>query len=221
MYFNAEALSLGWLVVTGWILLGVFILRALLARPWQTHLDTPLISVLPAAVVCLLALWVLKAGLHAGYEIHLLGITALTLMFGVPLAILGVVALYVLLAVFGFIDWRVLGLNALLVGVLPIYFSAMFYRLVYRNLPHNYFIFVFLSSFLNGAITLAITMVAIAIFLAFGAGESWLQIKSQFLMLVPLLVFPEAFINGSMMAIMVIYRPEWVLGFNDREYLKG
>jgi uncharacterized membrane protein len=33
--------------------------------------------------------------------------------------------------------------------------------------------------------------------------------------------FPEAFVNGFVMSVMVGFRPEWVCSFRDEEYLVG
>ena len=33
------------------------------------------------------------------------------------------------------------------------------------------------------------------------------------------MLFPEGFLNGMLMTILVVYRPEWVSSFDDREYL--
>jgi uncharacterized membrane protein len=32
--------------------------------------------------------------------------------------------------------------------------------------------------------------------------------------------FPEAFVNGFVMSVMVGLRPEWVVSFDDDEYLR-
>jgi hypothetical protein len=32
---------------------------------------------------------------------------------------------------------------------------------------------------------------------------------------------PEAMLNGWIMAILVVFRPEWVYSFSDEQYLKG
>jgi len=40
-------------------------------------------------------------------------------------------------------------------------------------------------------------------------------------LLTALLIFPEAFLNGALMAALVIYRPQWVPGFDESEYMRG
>ena len=205
----------------GWLVLLIYIIHALWTRPWSSHPEMPLGSVWPAFMVGMLMIWLLKAGLHRGLEIHLLGLTAFTLMFGTRLAILGVVAVYILLAVTGKAAWLSLGWNALLVGVAPILLTSYIHRLVYCHLPHNYFIFVFISSFLNAMLVMVFTMLLLAGFLLLTSSHSPDLISNQFLQLTPLLVFPEGFLNGGLMAVLVIYRPEWVMGDNQDLYLRN
>ena len=36
-----------------------------------------------------------------------------------------------------------------------------------------------------------------------------------------LILFPEAFATGGCMTLAVVYRPAWVVSFDDRRYLHG
>ena len=36
----------------------------------------------------------------------------------------------------------------------------------------------------------------------------------------PLMVFGEAFLTGGALALMVVYRPQWVASFEDARWLK-
>jgi uncharacterized membrane protein len=35
------------------------------------------------------------------------------------------------------------------------------------------------------------------------------------------MLFPEAFINGFLITVLVVYRPQWVASFSDKQYLDG
>lgn len=220
MFINPESLNtvMLWL---GWVVFGLFFAYALFAQPWKEHVDTRVLTVLPAFVVGLTLLWVVKAGLIEGLEVHVLGITALTLMFGTRLSILAISGLYALLAVLGKVDWAVFGWNVVLVGVLQILLAAHIHRFIYQRFPQNYFVFVFLSSFLNGALVITFTMLLLVGFMWLTSAYPPELIQSQFLQLTPLLIFPEAFVNGGLMAVMVIYRPQWVSGFDQNRYMRG
>ena len=119
------------------------------------------------------------------------------------------------------IENRIFGFNpSVVTGILPVLLAWLIHRLVYQKLPHNYFIFVFVSSFLNAALVMAFTMTLLTGFNLLTSSYSLQLIQDQFLRLTPMLMFPEAFLNGGIMAILVIYRPDWVLGFNADKYLR-
>ena len=220
MYLNPDTLSVT-IQALGWLIFFLFFFYAIFSRPWRVHINTPLLTVLPAFVVGLMLLWLVKAGVHKGLEVHLLGLTALTLMFGTQLSVLAISAVYCVLAVLGKSYWGALGWNMVLIGILPILLAAQIHRYVYRRLPHNFFIFVFLSSFLNGALVMIFTLVSLAGFLWLSSSYSSELITTQIIQLIPLLAFPEAFLNGGLMAILVIYRPQWVSGFSQDHYLSN
>jgi uncharacterized membrane protein len=46
------------------------------------------------------------------------------------------------------------------------------------------------------------------------------ELSDSALMIIPML-FPEAFINGALMTLLIVYYPEWVSSFNDDRYLKN
>ena len=220
MFIHPGSLSIGVLIL-GWVVFSIFFAYALVTTPRKAHIEASTLKILPAFIVCLMLLWILKAGLLKGLEIHVLGITSLTLVFGTRLAILGLTGLYCLLAVSGKVSWVTLGWNAVLVGFLQVMLAAGMHRFIYRKLPRNFFVFVFLSSFLNGALVMAFTILLLSGFLWLVSAYPANTIQTQFLQLTPLLLFPEAFLNGGLMAIMVIYRPEWVSGFNQQQYLSN
>ena len=43
------------------------------------------------------------------------------------------------------------------------------------------------------------------------------QLKSD--ILIPLLAFPEALLNGMAVTLLVVYQPQWLFDYSDREYL--
>jgi uncharacterized membrane protein len=50
---------------------------------------------------------------------------------------------------------------------------------------------------------------------------SLIELKQNFLPFFPLMFLPEAMVNGWIMTILVLYRPNWVGSFSDEIYLKG
>ena len=106
-------------------------------------------------------------------------------------------------------------------GALPILFSRLFLYLCQRPLAHNYYIYVFVNAFLAGGLSILLT----------GLASAWLQhragvqpdgsIMCNFVTILPLMMFGEAFINGGAMTLVVAYRPHWVATFHDRWYVHG
>ncbi len=47
------------------------------------------------------------------------------------------------------------------------------------------------------------------------------ELAREYLRYFPLLMLPEAFVSGGVLSILIVYRPEWVVTFDDERYLKG
>jgi len=43
----------------------------------------------------------------------------------------------------------------------------------------------------------------------------------DYLQVIPLLMFGEAFLNGMVMTLLIAYKPRWVATFHDEWYLDG
>ena len=44
---------------------------------------------------------------------------------------------------------------------------------------------------------------------------------TEYARFLPLMLFPESFITGALITMMVVFRPAWVVSFDDERYLKG
>ena len=60
-----------------------------------------------------------------------------------------------------------------------------------------------------------------AVLIAAGSYSAEALARGDFILLLPLMMFPEAFVNGALMTIRVAYRPQWVASFRDQHYLHG
>ena len=168
-------------------------------------------------------LWTARAGLpqNPGLNLHLLGATVLTLAFGWPLAALGMLAALLAVTGLGLSGWHAFSINALVMVVVPVAVAAVIHEVVHRKLPNHPFIYIFISAFLGGALTLAgLAATASAVLLASGA-YGFDELVREYLRYIPLLMFPEAFVSGGILAILVVYKPEWVVTFDDESYIHG
>ncbi len=169
--------------------------------------------------LALTLLWSMHAGLHPLLQFHFLALTLTTLMLGMEGALIA-----------GSLAWlarALLGLEApewvlewLLAWVaLPVMLSQFMHVLVQKYLPHNYFIFFFLSGFLTAMLSAVLAMSVWAGLLIAEDALQLTQVQQEFLYLMPLMLFGEGFINGLHLAIFVVYKPAWVHAFSDRLYL--
>lgn len=207
-----------------WVSTVIFVLSmglALLTAPWSKVRDNEAQHVYLGAVVAISLLWMLRGGIYPGLGFHMLGMTALCLMFEWQFALFAATMIVALNTWQGEIGWDAYFLNVLLTGAIPILFTRTLLYLCQRTLPHNYFIYVFINAFLAGAISILLTGAASAGIQHMAAVQSADQIVDSFLWILPLLMFGEGFLNGGAMTLLVIYRPHWVATFHDRWYLKN
>ena len=68
----------------------VLLMAALLTAPWPKLLDKDASNIYFGAVAMVSVLWILRAGIEPGFNYHLLGVTALCLMFDWQFAVLAV-----------------------------------------------------------------------------------------------------------------------------------
>ena len=200
-----------------WLLLLIFSLRGPLLR---TLCDNPLYQHLClGGAIALVPLWTLRAGLHEGLEIHFLGLTSLTLLLGWRLALLAPCLTLLILGYFGVTDLADFGAQALIGIGLPVATSWLLFLASWAWLPRHLFVYLFVAAFLGGALSISLKMIASALLMGLDERYSWQVISADYLSIWPLLLFPEALLNGMAMTLLAVYRPHWVNTFFDREYL--
>lgn len=207
---------------SGNLLFAVLLAWTLLFTPWQVLKQPERHNVLFGFCVVILMLWTIRAGTGLDPRVHILGATTFTLMFGPRLATLGLTLALLGMAVAGAVAWPTFGVNALLNAFLPVWFAHRFWRLSERFLPNHFFIYIFVVSFFGAALAFALTAVTtFGVLHAGGAAGGTALFSDQFVPMVLLLMFGEAWINGMAMTIFVVMRPAWVATFDDQRYLVG
>lgn len=203
------------------ILYAACLLLALRLAPWRGLLQARLTHVFFGATVVLLVLWQMETQVQPGLSYHLLGLTAVTLVFGWSFAVIAAS-----LALFGVYlnagnAWEGFALNALVSGVLPITLTQVLLILIRQYLPKQFFVYVLVNGFLTAGLV-GVAMGYMAAWLLVGSGAYTMSELSQTVLpLFPLLFLPEAMLNGWIMVILVAFRPHWVYSFSDVEYIKG
>lgn len=209
------------------VLVGASVLAALALgfavslRPWRGWLDDgERRAVWVASLVLLAAVWSLRAGFVPGQSLRFLLVTAFVLLHGWALAILGAALVLVVLSSIGVADWGSFGPNLLCTAVVPALFAGRLHEIVHRRLPRNYFVYFFISVFLGSALAWNLAALARGLLLLLSGQPSMMSadVGEDFLALLPLMSFGEAFINGILVATAAVYRPRWVMSFDDGTY---
>lgn len=169
--------------------------------------------------VALIPLWLLQTGIKPGLEIHFLGLTAVTLLLGLRLAIFSSTLTLILMNILYASAWPEFGWQGLLTIIVPVSVSYLIFLISYNFLPRHLFVYIFVAAFFNGAITILVKVVLQSWVGVFRELYSWDAIVANYLQVWPLLVFPEALLNGMIITLLVVYKPSWLATYRDREYL--
>ncbi|MFN7085164.1 MAG: energy-coupling factor ABC transporter permease [Burkholderiales bacterium] len=189
-------------------------------RAWRALAAPDRLNLWLAAIAAALTLWLIRAGIRPGLELHLLGATVLTLMFGAPLAQLAVYLVTALATALGTAGADAYPANALLAGALPVWVSHAMLRIAARWLPPNVFVYIFVAGFFGGAAAMAATAVGTTgLHLMLGT-YGFTYLAGDYLPFALLLAWGEAFVTGMLITLMVVYHPGWVSSFDDARYLR-
>lgn len=173
------------------------------------------------SIVFLLMLWTLRTELQAGLFWHVSGMVFLTLMWGWSLALVGGALALLGLTLAGLNDWGGMLPTLWIEVILPATLTQVVLGLGRAYLPKHFFVFVFVNAFFCGGLVAVIQGFTVAMLLLGVGAYDWATLSNEYLVLLPLMIFPEAFINGGVTTVAVGLRPEWVWSFRDEEYLQG
>jgi len=217
---NSDLFSRDLLLLTA-LLYGAVLVTSLRLARWRWIFAGRRIHLYLGTILILLVLWHLRAQAEATVAFHVLGVTTLTLMFGWSLAIIASALILLGLTLNGRAEWEMFALNGLLSGVLPITLSQISLLLVRTYLPKNFFIFVLGNGFLTAGLAAVFSIWIGLLLLVVGGVYSYAKISEVYFPFLPMLFFPEAFLNGWAVTALTCYRPEWIYAFSDELYLHG
>jgi uncharacterized membrane protein len=194
-------------------------LWCLRTAPWKRLADSGQLNVWLGTIVVLTLFWSMKAGVKPGLNLHLLGATAFTLMFGRQLAVLGLSVVMAAVTLNGAAGWEAYALNILVTAVFPCFAADLILRIVERYLPPNFFCYIFCAGFFGAAVAVVSTGLLSTLLLWLAGVYSADLLFSDYFPYFALLGFAEAWLNGAAITLMVVYYPHWVGSFDDRRYL--
>ena len=187
-------------------------LNALLAEPRLQHL-------LFGAMALLMLTWTFRAGLSDGLSVHFLGITVLTLMFGWDLAILAGAVAMIGITILGIERWDMLAINIMAIVIVPTTITQAILKYVEHKYPPNFFTYLFLVAFIGAGISVASAGLTLAFVLGSSGVLSWTTIYQEYVILLPLIMFPEALLNGTLMTAVMVFHPDWIRTFDAEKYI--
>lgn len=187
---------------------------------WRMLADQRNLNIFLGATVVVLALWLIKTGIKPGLNFHLLGATALTLMFRPMFALFGL-SLVIATITFWHGEYLAFAPNLLVMAVVPVAVSWGIFRFVDRRLPNHLFIYVFLNAFFGAAVAIAAVGLVSTGFIALSGAYPLHYLLEEYLPYYLLMAWAEAFTTGMLVTMMVVYKPEWVATFDDKRYLEG
>jgi len=165
--------------------------------------------------------WHLNAGIHPGFNFHLIGATLFLLIFGWPVGLLALTLVMLATWLYSGIDLASIGLNGLMMLTVPMLLSEALLRFSQRVLPKNFFVFVLLNGFACAGLA-TIAMIAATTLLLLGFSHyTWAQIQYHYLIPAPILIFAESFATGAFITAFTVSQPEAVKNFSVDDYLTG
>lgn len=164
----------------------------------------------PALLVALLVVWQLRAVTPDGPALHLLGAALLQLCAGWRLAMLGMAVVLAAHTVNGAGGLTSYGANFVLMGALPVTVSHLVTRTVNRRLPGNPFGFILIAGFAGAGLSMvAVLFATVGLLLAAGTIDAD-RLFEQYAYSGLLIVFPEAFVTGLIIAPLAMFYPQTV-----------
>ncbi|OHX14400.1 energy-coupling factor ABC transporter permease [Chromobacterium sphagni] len=185
---------------------------------WR-KLDASALNAWMGACVLDLALWLLRGGLQPGLSFHLLGAALFALLMGPWLALLALAMVQLALAAGGQAEWLALGVNWLLTALPAVAVTTGMLALARRFLPAHFFVYVFVNGFLAGGASLFAAALCGMLALAMAGAYPWEALLDDALPYYFLLSWSEAFTTGLLLAVLIVYKPQWVATFDDGYYL--
>jgi uncharacterized membrane protein len=220
MLTEPELLSAGTCIAT-FALSAATLAVAAVSAPWRIWLaDRERQWVWLVSQGLLVGLWSMNAGISPGLSLRFLLVTALTLMHGWQLAVIGGAMALAVLNVVGVAAWSSFGADLLCVVIVPALVSAKLHELIHARLPHNYFIYFFITVFLGSALAYNLAGLTRLAILASSGSLDVAHVGPEYFAVLPFMSFGEGVANGMVMAMSVVYRPNWVMSFDDRLYLR-
>lgn len=204
------------------LIFGAAVVRAVQSAGWRDLLaNAARGNALVALSLGAFVFWQMNAGIKPGFNHHILGVTLFMLMFGWQVALLSLALVMTASWLRADIALVTLGLNGLLMLLIPLLFSHAVLRYSQRHLPKNVFLFVLGNGFLCGACAILLTIVSASLLLAALTAYSWHKVVNDYLAYSPIIALTEAFTTGMLITAFTVFKPEAVFNYDEDAYTLG
>lgn len=164
-------------------------------------------------------LWRLNAGIEPGLNFHVFGTALMTLMFGFHFMLIGGVLGMLANALSGVGVVVDIPMSAIMVLIIPGAITHLVWKLSVLKLPPNFFVYVWGVGFFGASLSVVVSGSAVTTLL-WVTGLFDLDYLLNFYTPYSLMqAFPEGFITGTVLSLLVVYQPAWVATFRDEFYL--
>jgi len=210
-----------WLHGVATVLLLLLLFKAVRRGAWLRFQDKELLNVFLGSCVFLLVIWNFKAGIKPGLTFHLLGATLFMLMYGWQIAFVAICVVLFGSAIYGTIEWQAYAINALVMGALPALFTHALFRLAVWYMPHHFFVYILINGFFCAGLAMLLTVASSSLLLVVFGPYTLSMVHYDYLVYLPFMMFGEAFMTGMLLASMALFKPHWLITFDERRYIAG
>ena len=220
MQFNAAMFSGEVLWILNILALVLAALAAFASGLGRLAEDRTGLHLLAGSTVGLALLWSLQANVGDGPGLHMLGVTTVTLLLGPARAGLATLLAACVIALLSG-ELGGVGPSWLVGSVVPLLLTEAIRRLVWRRFPRDPFVFLFGCAFFGAALALAASYL-LAFTLIGGVGQPggvWSEAVPSMPAFLMMVGFSEGFVNGTIVTMILVLRPTWLVGYS-RDYEK-
>jgi uncharacterized membrane protein len=163
-------------------------------------------------------LWMLQFRVGGGPAFGMLGSGLYALVFGYSRGLLGLTVAVALHAASGGGSWLNLGIDGLLLAVVPSGIATVVREQIERRLPRNPFVFMIGNGMFSTLAATALTRLALIAASSLAGPPRPTVTLGEYLGATMLLAWSEAIVSGMLLSALVVFLPEVVLTYREELY---
>ena len=204
----------------------VIFLAALYKSPPKIFTKPPLSFLALAAIAFLVVAWNVSPtlpgqapGKFYGLIFHFYGAALLTAMFG-PAIALSILFPVAFLGIFAFQGKYIeASQHYLMVCALPTLFAYISIQIIQRYVPKHLFVLILGNGYVAAFVSVILSGITILLAkILFGEASVHIDLEGWVLGLI-IIAFMEGSLSGMLLAIFLIFRPNWVSTYNEEVYM--